>query len=442
MRLYKSVGTPEDYLQLLKNDTADTRAEWQQFIILLTTGETYFFRDKGQFSIIRNYLLPEIMERRKASRSLRLWSAGCATGEEAYSLAIIVSELIPDYHTWDVRIIGTDINKQAIEKAERGIYSPWSFRTVDPGVQNRYFSRINNEWELDEKIRRMVKFRTGNLIEDVYPDYESDIHDMDLILCRNVFIYLDSDKVSSALEKMKNTLSEGGYLITGHTELHAQNLNGLRTRVFPESVAYQKSSPVISQVEEKQEAVENNSSSKGIREKNPKSKAQNLNLSMEDAHRFLYNGAYDLAIGILEQVVRDNPRHFDAYYLMAQGYANSGEYEKAADCCKKAIGIDATAANPYFLLAHIAEAQGDDDEAKNVLKKAIYLAPTFVAAYLELGALYERGHDANRARKMRTTAMELLNTLPSGKAIEPYKETTAGELLKYIRKILDFAEET
>ena len=435
------IDTPEDYLQLLKNNTNDTQTEWQQFIVLLATGETHFFRDKGQFAIIRNYILPEVMERRKSSRSLRIWSAGCSTGEEAYSLAIIVSGLIPDYHNWDMHIIGTDINKQAIEKADRGIYSPWSFRTVDPGIQNRYFSRINNEWELDEKIRWMVKFRTGNLIEDVYPDYETDIHDMDIILCRNVFIYFDSDKVSSVLDKMKNTLSGEGYLITGHTELQSQNLNGLRTRVFPESVAYQKSSPVIFQVEEEYEEVEKNKNSKCIREKNSKSKVPNLNLSMEEAKGFFYNGAHDLAIEILERVVRDNPRYFDAYYLMARAYADLGKYEMANINCRKSIEIDPCAANPYYLMAHIAEAQGDEEEAKNLLKKAIYLAPTFIAAYLELGALYERGHDANRARKMRTTAMELLNTLPPEKAIEPYKETTAGELLKYIKKMLDFTEE-
>ena len=132
MRLYKSIDTPEDYLQLLKKNTNDTQTEWQQFIVLLATGETHFFRDKGQFSIIRNYILPEVMERRKASRSLRIWSAGCSTGEEAYSLAIIVGELIPDYHNWDMHIIGTDINKQAIEKQE-GIYSLYlSARSTPP----------------------------------------------------------------------------------------------------------------------------------------------------------------------------------------------------------------------------------------------------------------------------------------------------------------------
>jgi hypothetical protein len=118
-----------------------------------------------------------------------------------------------------------------------------------------------------------------------------------LLATGETHFFRDSDKTSSVLDQMKNTLREGGYLITGHTELHAQNLHGLRTRVFPESAAYQKSSPVISQTEEKQEAVENNSSSKGIREKNPKSKVQNLNLSMEDAQHFLYNGAYCRSAG-------------------------------------------------------------------------------------------------------------------------------------------------
>ena len=121
---------------------------------------------------------------------------------------------------------------------------------------------------------------------------------------------------------------------------------------------------------------------------------------------------------------------------MALAYANIGEYEKAACSCKEAIEIDATAVNPYFLLAHIAEEQGDEEKAKNLLKKAIYLEPAFIAAYLELGALYEREHDTVRARKMRTTAVELLSALPPEKAIEPYKEVTAGELLQYIKKML------
>ncbi|MBF0321295.1 MAG: chemotaxis protein CheR, partial [Nitrospirae bacterium] len=229
-----------DYCRFLESDSTETKNEWKRLCQIITTGESFFFRDKGQFYLLRNTVLKDIIEANRDRRTLRIWSAGCSTGEEPYSLAITAFELIPDIHLWDVAIIGTDINEDAIDRARRGIYGEWSFRMVNPEITSTYFKRKKGMYELDERIRRMVVFRQGNLIRDTYPDAAAGICDMDLILCRNVFIYFQPDNISLAIGKLAQTLRKDGYLITGHAELQAVTLPGLVPVTYPQSVVYRR----------------------------------------------------------------------------------------------------------------------------------------------------------------------------------------------------------
>ncbi|HIK26797.1 MAG: tetratricopeptide repeat protein [Oscillatoriaceae bacterium SKW80] len=248
---------PEEYYQILAavnepnrlDNYKESEAEWKRLISLLTTGESYFFRDRGQFQVLENHIFKELIARQYSqqliakvamTKSLRIWSAGCSTGEEPYSLAILLQEMIPNWQEWEILIIGTDINQEAIEKAKRGIYSQWSFRMVDPALQKRYFIERYGEWEIKETIRSMVKFRCGNLVQDSFPNKENELENMDLIICRNVFVYFDADAIAKVLEKFYNTLKPGGYLITAHAELHGQNLGKFKTKLFPESIVYQR----------------------------------------------------------------------------------------------------------------------------------------------------------------------------------------------------------
>jgi chemotaxis protein methyltransferase CheR len=174
--------SPEAYYQLLAVDTATSRHEWQELILPLTIGESYFFRDSGQFSLLRYHILPELIERNRSTRSLRLWSAGCSTGEEPYSLAILVHELLPRQDAWNVVILGTDVNKDAVATARNGIYRQHSLRTLDHGLRQRYFHQHRSDWELDGRIRSMVSFRQLNLLKDCFPDSAANLSDIDLIL--------------------------------------------------------------------------------------------------------------------------------------------------------------------------------------------------------------------------------------------------------------------
>ncbi len=264
------ISTPEEYYQLLVIGTTQNqlphnwrpnqlpteeerqrergRREWKQLMPLVTTGESYFFRDKGQFWLLRNAILPSIIQQQKQlwyeqggeKPSLGIWSAGCSTGEEAYSLAIMVKELIPNPEGWNIAIVGTDINPELIQKAKMGVYSSWSFRTIEAGQKAAYFQETKGEWRINEDIRSLVTFHQGNLVADSFPNPALEIYNMNLILCRNVFVYFDAPSVALVVDKFYHTLKPGGYMITAHAELHGQDLGMFRPLIFSQSVIYQK----------------------------------------------------------------------------------------------------------------------------------------------------------------------------------------------------------
>ncbi|HBB30643.1 MAG TPA: chemotaxis protein CheR [Cyanobacteria bacterium UBA8803] len=231
---------PENYYQLLELKTADSYHEWQRLVLIMTNLESHFFRDKDQFSLLKNQILPELIQRQQATKTLRICSAGCSTGEEPYSIAILLKELLPDLEKWQVLILGADINQTALEKARAGIYRAWSFRNVDAAIKQRYFRLVNERYHIDERIKEMVKFQSVNLVKDPFLHPSSELQDMDLILCRNVFIYFEPLAIGKVLDKFYHALQPLGYLITGHAELYGQDLSLFQIKVFPESLTYQR----------------------------------------------------------------------------------------------------------------------------------------------------------------------------------------------------------
>ncbi len=231
---------PELYYQFLESSTQDSQEEWHKLMVLITNIESYFFRDTELFSLLRYQLLPELIERKRTNKTIRICSAGCSSGEEPYSLAILLTELIPDIEQWNLMILGVDINQAALQKAQAGIYTPWSFRQVEEEIKNRYFQQINNHYHLAPSIQAMVRFQPINLVKDSYPRFNSDLREIDLILCRNVFIYFEASAITKVLNKFYHLLQPLGYLITGHAELYSQNLSQFQTKVFPEALVYQR----------------------------------------------------------------------------------------------------------------------------------------------------------------------------------------------------------
>ena len=168
-----------------------TQREVQALATHLTIGETHFFRSPDLFSMLESWLLPELIAaQQNAGRRLRIWSAACASGQEPYSLAILLSRLIPKVETWDLTILATDINPDSFALAKTGEYTQWSFRGTPSWVINNYFTKLlDGRYRIDSSIRDMVTFRYLNLADDLYPAPAIGMCDFDLILCRNVLMY-------------------------------------------------------------------------------------------------------------------------------------------------------------------------------------------------------------------------------------------------------------
>lgn len=180
----------------------------------MTTNESFFFRDNKPFDNFRDFTLPELIKDRASSKKIRIWSAACSTGQEAYSLAILLKETGAALDGWRIEIIGTDLSPIVLEKAKAGVYSQFEVQRGLP-IQYlvKYFSQVNELWQIDASIRAMVRFQEGNLLEDI-----SSLGIFDVVYCRNVLIYFERDTKSDVLGKIAKQMPVGATLYLGGAE--------------------------------------------------------------------------------------------------------------------------------------------------------------------------------------------------------------------------------
>jgi len=185
-----------------------------QVIDALTTNETTFFRDYNPWESLRTLVLPALLERKERSRTLAIWSAGCSSGQEPYSIAMSIREHFPELLTWQLSILGTDISSSVLDRARAGRYGQLEVnRGLPAHLLVRHFTRAGMEWEIEEPIRRMVRFERHNL-NDVWPSMPP----FDLVLMRNVMIYFEAEAKRQVLAKMHRQLAPHGYLLLGASE--------------------------------------------------------------------------------------------------------------------------------------------------------------------------------------------------------------------------------
>lgn len=436
------LSSPEEYLQLISVDTGLSRAELRIFKGLLTSGESYFFRDKGQFDLLASRVLPEIIEKRKREKTLKVWSAGCATGEEPYSIAILLDGLMQGRPGWDIRILGTDIREDFLQTAEKGLYKDWSFRGVDAGTRRKYFLRRDNQWEIDGRIKKMVSFQPFDLTTDECQS--GDIHDMDLIICRNVFIYYNRATTASVVGRLARSLAEGGFFMTGHAELFSIASGLLKPRLFPESVVYERQTDKEAEgllLRVPQVAGMAMPGTEGICRQMPARMPEDagkvlLKSTLAEAEGFFKKGLYREAAERVAPLLKDSPNVFSALFICAEALANIGDTAGARAHLNKAIELNPLAIEPYYLLSRIAMEEGDRVSAKEALKKAVYLDPCFVAGYMELAVMHEADGDNNKAKKTRQAAMDALKAMPKDKMIPPYENATAGSIIEHLERMI------
>jgi chemotaxis protein methyltransferase CheR len=226
-----------DYYHYLKYNRNKDQ-ELMDIMDVLTTNETYFFRESFQLKAFSEEIIPELIKIKSArgNRSLRIWSAGCSTGEEPYTIAMLLST-IPELSGWKIEIIGTDISQKVLQQARRAIYGKSSFRATEESNLKRFFYQQDDGYKVNDSIRKLVTISHLNLFDT---NRLTLLGKVDIVFCRNVIIYFDQAAKKRVIGSFHSALYDGGFLLLGHSE-SLMNISTLFTlRHFKNDMIYQK----------------------------------------------------------------------------------------------------------------------------------------------------------------------------------------------------------
>ncbi len=228
----------EDYYRYLRFGP-ERSDELQRMISHLTNNETYFYRELPQLKVFSELLLKTLKDRKTKAgeKSLRILSAGCSTGEEPYTLAMVVHDSAQFFWNWQVAIVGMDVDQKALEKARKAVYHHNSFRSMPPGSEQRHFAREASGTTVKDAIRRLVDFRWGNITD---PASYDGLAGLDAVFCRNVLIYFSDSMIRKVIGLLYQVLAPGGYLFLGHAESLSRITDLFSSIRFQGAMVYQK----------------------------------------------------------------------------------------------------------------------------------------------------------------------------------------------------------
>jgi chemotaxis protein methyltransferase CheR len=435
-----------------------SRQQIETLAATLTIGETYFFRDPAMLEALESEILPALIrDRGGKERRLRIWSAGCSTGEEAYTVAILLHRLIPDLHRWNITILATDINRASLDKAIAGVYGRWSFRAT-PSWFNSYFTREEEgRFRISAEIRKMVCFEYLNLAEDSYPSLPTNTNAMDVIFCRNVLMYFSPETARSVVTKLQRSLVNDGWLIVGPADLPAK-VAPLKPVAFKGTTCYRKAShqpapqpatapptvapPVPHPLQEGEPLLQQAGPSvppplegggQGVGERATK-KAPGTAASSYSAADSLYRqGLYAEAAAMLATLRETTSLPTEALSLLVRAYANQGKLPQALAVCDDALRQDKLDPSLYYLKAEILQEQGKLEEAQMALLRSLYLDPQLVMAHFAMGNLALWRGNVERSDKHFRNALALLESRPPDEIVPGSEGMTVGRL----REIVD-----
>jgi chemotaxis protein methyltransferase CheR len=386
----------------------------------LTIGETYFFRERGTFDALAQKILPELLSRRRVrEKRIRLWSAACSTGEEPYSLAILMQRLLPDWKDWHVTILATDINPRSLQKASAGVYGEWSFRQSPSWFKDRYFTRTaDGRFAVEPRIRDCVNFAPLNLAGDSFPSLATDTNAMDVIFCRNVLMYFTPAQQCNVVENLRGALTEGGWLAVSPTECSQELFRQFVAVNFPDTVIYRK-----------------------------RGTGKPGSVFIPTApDPILKRAAYvasvpDLAAPPAEPVqipaapgpTAQGPEVFSK---LARELANEGKLIDSLTWTERWINADKLDAAAHYFHAMVLQETGAREAARRSLERAVYLQPEFVLAHFALANLARAEARGPAANKHFVNALALLRGCPPDQLLPESEGTTAGRLTQIITTLL------
>ncbi len=492
---------PEDLARWLVS-ARPVRQALAPLIEHLTIGETFFLRDKNVFQALRDNIFPPMIRAGQAQdKTIRIWSAACCSGEEPYSIAMVLDQMVETGRKLKYSILGTDINARFLQKARKGIYSRWSLRDTPAYIINKYFSeRGNNRFEISGRLKSMVKFEQLNLAEDSYPSSLNNTQEMDLVFCRNVLIYFNDKRRAHVIRHLAQSLTDGGWLVPGSSESPYFQHPGMNAVRFPGATLYRKSrednkgcitfreqglgktifslqsgtpgsqvpghTPAsLPKAANSYLASGGNRRRPGMQTRNPvnleerrlqlRRKADRILVSPDKtgeprhdmyhrARKFYKNGQYPQSIKMLTRLLEQCSKKDDGFFmvsesmvLLARALANQGELTLARQWCFKAVREEKLNPGNYYLLAFICQELDQIKDAADFIRQALYLDQNFVLAHFLMGRIAGQLNDFSGEKKNLTNALDLLSKMEPGEILPFSEGMTAGQLLGIIRSMLD-----
>ncbi len=237
--VHLKISSYEEYFKLLSGGL-NNKGEMRYFYDTITINETFFFRNTGQLDAMVQKVIPEIIQNNKktSKQKIRIWSAACSSGEEAYSAAIMINEFIkPKFPEVTFEIVGTDINQTVLDTAVRGVYGDYSIRNMPIQYLKKYFKQIDGLYELNLDIKAMATFKNANLFDSNDMMF---LNNFDIIFCANVLIYFDNNSKIKVVNQLYKSLNKGGYLFIGFSETLHGISKAFSVVSFPKTVGYKK----------------------------------------------------------------------------------------------------------------------------------------------------------------------------------------------------------
>jgi len=393
---------------------------------LITVNETEFFRDKHRMKALFEKVIPEIVEK-KISRSvingtpplITIWSAGCSSGEEPFSIAIGLNEMRSHRFFYNVELLATDINSEILAVTNESIYDTRKLKNVDEAIRKKYFTRTDSGFQLVENIRKTVNFRYHNLVEDPVPLSSQRL--WDIIVCQNVIIYFDKATIQKVIEQFYNSLVEGGYLILGFSE-NLHGISDLFTTTYYDKIALhqklQKKSPV--QAAEKP--------GKPVRKAEPPAppeppEKKEISFSYDEAEKLLGNDEIERAREMVEKHLEEHEEDEKAHFLLGRIFLEKSLYSEAELQFKMCLALDCADSSVYYFMGLVHYRLDQPEDVIRFLKKALYLDKENALAHLHLADAYIMTKDLQNARRGYENTIKCLKkhqpeeTLPMSKGI-------------------------
>lgn len=435
----------------------------------LTIGESYFFREIVVFSLLKEHVLPELLKQKSSqdAKSIRIWSAGCSTGEEVYSLAILLDSFLGDKTDWTYSVLGTDINTIAIERAREGVYREWSFRDISDDLIRDYFTREkDSRRKVIDRIRDNTDFHYLNLVESPaqYPA------GFDIVLCRNVLMYFTRPNVQKIVQGFRRSVVESGWLIPSLTETTLINNPGFEGVRFGEATLYRKQahiSHILSlrpkQNESDSEALqtarkkprktrslmsmlrsgepqedradkrESSASTPKDRDRpSPEAPSVDADRSQTPDGRESATQQTDTDLPLAAAAIPSHNPMLDA----AMQLADEGKLEQAMQKARAAVEGAKMDPNGRFIYATILREAGETSRAMKEFQRALYLNPDFIPAHFALGSLYRHLGQSERAHRHLRNALQLLKAFQDKDAVVQPGEMSAARMIDIIQTMI------